>query len=349
MGGQELSWSELHPRDVALPGQPPAPSHPTGGSCTWILVLPQAGVRPPDSAGEHRVPGGVEVRLSNQKSAKACVPPKAQGAAGGREHGRRGREQGIACLGKGLLKLHCPRAHRFAETHPINSLQGCFQLQQDTFAGKCPQSESSDTPAWGQVVGEVTKAALFQTNICRGSGTVPAAAGKQLERLFAVPQRHQRPRHQWPRPLLARLEVLIHTWLTKHLSLQAGALGIDLCKGKHCPAEDGLSSETSSPETQGRETLMLPHPGPRKTQISGPTTAARLWTGRLCPQNLCNRNPSCPTEKGAQEGGREGSSSCRMLAGEEGPLARRGGEQWNPAAQHLGLAREATRPRAPPC
>lgn len=115
------------------------------------------------------------------------------------------------------------------------SLQGCFQLQQDMFAGRRPQSTSSDTPAWGWVVGEVTKAALFQANICRGLGTAPsscssAAAGRQLERLFAEPQ-HQR----WPRPPLARLEVLIHAWLTKHLSWQAGALDTNLHKGKHCP------------------------------------------------------------------------------------------------------------------
>lgn len=184
---------------------------------------------------------------------RARAPPKARGATCSGERGKQRQERSIACLGKRLLKPRRPPAHRFAETCPVKSLQGCFQLQQDMFAGKCPQSESGDTPAWGPLAGEVTKAALFQTNICRGLGTAPsscssAAAGRLLERLFAVP-----PHHRRPRPPLARLEVLIHAWLTEQLLLaEAGALGTDLRKAKLRPSGDRLSSETSSPDRWGQ-------------------------------------------------------------------------------------------------
>lgn len=99
---------------------------------------------------------------------------------------------------------HCVPGKTAAEASLLLSTQICRKPPHEVFTGplpasvrhgcsKCPQQESSDTPAWGSVVGEVTQAALFQTNICGGLGTAPsscssAAASRQLESLFAMTQ-----------------------------------------------------------------------------------------------------------------------------------------------------------------
>lgn len=47
------------------------------------------------------------------------VHPKVQAAAGVREHGRRGQQQGLHAWRDGCCFKCCPGAHKFVETHPI--------------------------------------------------------------------------------------------------------------------------------------------------------------------------------------------------------------------------------------
>lgn len=197
--------------------------------------------------------------------------------------------------------MRCPGAHRFVETHPIRPLQGHFQIQQDRFAGNlslCPESKSSDSPVWG------------------GDKSNPLS-DKHLQRPGDCPELHAAQLQLkgcwegclpclWPRPLLSATSTCsaspIHTWLTRHLSLEAGALGTDLHKRKHCPSGDRLSSKTfSNPEKQKQVDIDTAPSRPPTPQTFGCITAVLLWTGWLCPQN---QTPLPPCREGCTGGSR---------------------------------------------
>ena len=81
-------------------------------------------------------------------------------------------------------------------------------------------------------------------------------------------------------------------------------------EGKRCPGGDGLSRETSSsPERQGHCHCSI-HIPENPTSLAPPP----LWTGRLCPQELCNQNTSRTADKGVQEGGRGTAAAGCWLA-----------------------------------